>query len=239
MSRTISLPEETRFCSTSPFGRHQHRVPTMRPNLLLTLALIAPVAQAATVPNGSFESNTTDGGTTYQTLYVGYTGLPGWQFSTTPYTVLIGTADESYAYKTPFGTWQLDLSGSDNLTGGWVQTDVTGLTPGLQYRLDFAIGVSTHWLAPSGSPSLKVLAGATETTFTAPPTGVIDWFNRGIVFDATTPTMTVRFENTSPVGTGLISVDNVSITAVPEPAEYAAAAGAALVAFGLFRRRNR
>jgi MYXO-CTERM domain-containing protein len=51
--------------------------------------------------------------------------------------------------------------------------------------------------------------------------------------------MTVRFENTSPIGTGLISVDNVSVTPVPEPAEYAAAAGAALVAFGLFRRRNR
>ena len=211
----------------------------MKSNLLLTLTLLAPVAQAATVPNGSFETNTTDGGTTYQTLYVGYTGLPGWQFSAPEYGVLIGTADEAYPYKTPFGTWQLDLSGSDNLTGAWIQTDVTDLTPGLQYRLEFAIGVSVNWLAPSGSPSLKVLAGTTETTFIAAPTGVIDWLNRGVVFEATAPTMTVRFENTSPIGTGLISVDNVSVTAVPEPAEYAAVAGVALVVFGLFRRRNR
>jgi hypothetical protein len=211
----------------------------MKSILLLSLALIAPVAHAATVANGSFESNTTDGGTTYQTLYAGFAGLPGWQFSLDEYGVMIGTADEAYPYKTPFGTWQVDLSGANNLTGAWIQTDVTDLTPGLQYRLDFAIGVSTHWLAPSGSPSLKVIAGTTETPFVAAPTGVIDWLNRGVVFEATAPTMTVRFENTSPIGTGLISVDNVSITAVPEPAEYAAAAGAALVAFGLLRRRNR
>jgi hypothetical protein len=211
----------------------------MKSILLLSLALIAPVAHAATVANGSIESNPTDGGTTYQTLYAGFAGLPGWQLGPSPYAVLIGTADESYLYKTPFGTWQVDLSGPDNLTGGWIQTDVTDLTPGLQYRLDFAIGVSVNWLAPSGSPSLKVIAGTTETPFVAAPTGVIDWLNRGVVFEATAPTMTVRFENTSPVGTGLISVDNVSVTAVPEPAEYAAVAGAALVAFGLFRRRNR
>lgn len=92
------------------------------------------------VANGSFELNTTDGGSTYQPLYAGFAGLPGWRFSTAPSPVLIGTPDDTYPYATPFGRWQLDLSGSDNTTGGWIETDVTGLVAGRDYRIGFAVG---------------------------------------------------------------------------------------------------
>ena len=188
----------------------------MKLPLLSAVCLALPFAQAATVTNGSFEQNVTEGGSTYQPLYPGFTGLPGWRFSAEPDPVLIGTPDESYAYKTPFGRWQVDLSGSANTTGAWLETDVTGLTPGADYRLEFALGVSTAFLA-SGPPTLKVLIGGSPTAFTAPPTQIIEWLPRGVDFRATAASVVVRFENTSPTGTGLISVDNVSVRGLSLP----------------------
>ena len=171
---------------------------------------VLPCARAVTVTNGSFEENVTEGGSTYQPLYPGFTGLPGWRFSAEPDPVLIGTPDDTYAYKTPFGRWQVDLSGSNNTTGGWLETDVTGLTLGADYRLEFAIGVSTAFLA-SGPPAMKVRIGGTVTAFTAAPSRIIEWQPHGVDFRATAASMVVRFENTSPTGTGLISVDNVTV----------------------------
>ncbi len=193
----------------------------MKLTFLGLLALPLAFAQAANVTNGSFETNTTDGGSTYQPLYQGFAGLPGWRFSASPVPVLIGTPDDSYAYKTPFGRWQLDLSGSDNTTGGWIETEVNGLIPGRDYRLKFAIGVSTAFLSGGGPPQLKVLIGETTASFSAPPTKIIEWFERETAFRAATATVTVRFQNTSPSGTGLISVDNLSIAEVSLPPQVA------------------
>lgn len=192
---------------------------TMKPSRLCALSVVLSLARAATVTNGSFEENTTEGGTTYQPLYAGFPGLPGWRFSSGPDPVLIGTPDDSYAYKTPFGRWQVDLSGSDNTTGGWLETDVTGLTPGADYRLDFALGVSTDWLSGGGPPSLKVLLGGSPTAFVAPPTQVIEWLPKTVEFRATAGLMTVRFENTSPLGTGFIAVDSVTVSELSLPPE--------------------
>lgn len=166
------------------------------------------------VANGSFELNTTDGGSTYQPLYAGFAGLPGWRFSTAPSPVLIGTPDDTYPYATPFGRWQLDLSGSDNTTGGWIETDVTGLVAGRDYRIGFAVGVSTAFLGDGGAPALRASAAAASADFTVPPGGIIDWVTRELVFRATGEAAVLRFTNVSPAGTGFVSVDNVVVAPV-------------------------
>ncbi len=166
------------------------------------------------VPNGSFELNTTDGGSAYQPLYDGFAGLPGWRFSTAPSPVLIGTPDEAYPYATPFGRWQLDLSGSDNTTGGWVEADLTGLVAGRDYRVSFAVGVSTAFLGGGGAPALRVSVAAASADFTVPPAGIIDWTAREVVFRAAGESAVLRFTNVSPTGTGFISVDNVAVAPV-------------------------
>jgi hypothetical protein len=190
----------------------------MKPGILSVLWVAASFARAATVTNGSFDVNTTEGGSTYQPLFPGFGGLPGWRFSAGPDPVLIGSPDDTYAYATPFGRWQVDLSGSANTTGGWIETDVTGLTPGNEYRLTFSIGVSRDFLSGDGPPSLRVLIGEAQTTFTVPTIRTVEWLPRTMDFRATAGTATVRFQNTSPTGTGFISVDNVTVTeAAPPP----------------------
>lgn len=189
----------------------------MKPNFLCLCVLVLPWANGATVTNGSFEDNRTDGGSTYQPLYAGFDGLPGWRFSPAPAPVLIGTPDENYAYKTPFGRWQLDLSGSDNTTGGWIETDVTGLAAGSDYRLTFSIGTSTGFLAGGGPPSVTVSVGGTSVSLSAPPTGIIEWLPQSVNFRASADTMSVRFLNTSPAGTGLVSIDAVAVNPIAAP----------------------
>lgn len=184
----------------------------MRFGLLSVLALDG-VAQ---VSNPSFESNTTDGGTTYQPLYPGFTGLPGWTFSTSPSPVLIGTPDDSYAYKTPFGRWQLDLSGSDNVPGGWIETTLGGLTPGARYTLEFALGASVAFAVPAGPAAVRVtVAGNPAAEFTAPTDQIVEFQRKSLPFVApANGPVALRFLNISPTGTGLVSVDDLRISAL-------------------------
>ncbi len=184
------------------------------PLIAALLLLLLPAARAAGIANPSFEINTTDGGSTYQPLYDGFAGLPGWRFSPAPAPVLIGTPDDDYPYATPYGRWQLDLSGSDNSTGAWIETDLTGLLPGRTYRLGFSLGASVAFLAEAGGPAVSVRVGGTQMTVSASPTAIIEWTDHGMQFEAGAASVAVRFENVSPTGTGLVSVDNLTLAEV-------------------------
>lgn len=177
--------------------------------------------RAATVPvtNGSFEVNSTDGGSTYQPLYVGFNGLPGWRWSSSPLVVLIGNppSNPGYAYATPFGQWQLDLSGSDNTTGGWIETDLVGLTPGTRYDLSLRFGTSRDFLASGGPPALEVrVDGAQAARFTHLPTAAVEWTPLTYRFTANATRAVLRFTDVAPTGTGLVSVDDLHLDSVVE-----------------------
>lgn len=180
------------------------------------VALAASGSHAAEITNGSFESNTTDGGSTYQTLYSGFAGLPGWRWSTSPEIVLIGNPPQNpdYAYATPFGQWQVDLSGSSNGTGGWLETDLTGLTPGGAYAVEFHFGTSTGFVTGDGPPSVRLTVnGAQSRRFSHQPAAIIVWTPFRYEFTALASTAVLRFTDDAPSGTGLVSVDNVRLLA--------------------------
>ncbi|MDO8349502.1 MAG: hypothetical protein Q7T30_04680 [Planctomycetota bacterium] len=179
------------------------------------------VASAAvpSVSNGSFEVNSTDGGSTYQPLYPGFGGLPNWRWSSSPLVVLIGNppSNPGYAYATPFGQWQLDLSGSDNTTGGWIETDLSDLAPGSRYNLFFKFGTSRDFLAGGGPPSLQVtIDGAQADRFSHLPAAAVEWTPLTYRFTANAANVVLRFTDVAPTGTGLVSVDDLRLEPVVE-----------------------
>lgn len=172
------------------------------------------------VPNPSFETNTTDGGTTYQTLYAGFTGLPGWTFSGDSNCVLIGDPDDSYPYATPFGMWQIDLTGSATSGAAWIETILTGMTPGARYKVRFNFGTSTDWVPfGAGDPAVTVsVTDNTPQTFSHAPITAND--RTALVYAFTAPasgTGALRFTNASPNGIGFAAIDNISATAIVPP----------------------
>jgi hypothetical protein len=182
------------------------------------IAAVVSAAHAAELGNGSFESNTTDGGSTYQALYAGFAGLPGWRWSDEPSIVLIGNPPDNpgYAYATPFGQWQVDLSGSNNGTGGWLETDVTGLAPGGAYAVEFHFGTSAGFVTGDGPPSVLLTVNGTQPRqFSHQPAAIIVWTPFRYEFTAPASTAVLRFTDDAPSGTGLVSVDNVRLVAVP------------------------
>jgi len=168
----------------------------------------------AVVENPSFEINSTEGGSTYQPLYTGFLGLPGWRFSSQPSTVLIGNPDPSYAYATPFGMWQVDLTGSDNVAGGWIETVLSGLSSGVSYLLHFNLGTSIDWLGGvSAPPSISVgVTGNAQQNFSHVPTTANERTSLTYTFIApASGQATVRFTNTSGNGVGFVAIDNMTL----------------------------
>ena len=183
------------------------------PPVISALA-IAGTATGDSFTNGSFEHATVDPGSGYVTLGAGSTAITGW-------TVGGDSIDYVGGYwQAENGARSIDLSG--NAAGSISQTFDT--VAGKAYDVNF-------WLAgnPNGGPQTKGVtvsaSGATPQTddFTLQPTdtlGHMGYQPYSYMFNAASNSTTLTFSSDTASPDGAV-LDNVSVTAVPEPAAWA------------------
>jgi choice-of-anchor C domain-containing protein len=179
---------------------------------LIAVLALAPAAHAGTIIlNGSFELGTGAPGGGYVTLGTGNTSIQGW-------TVSSGTVEWIGTYwQAADGVRSLDLNG--NSPGSIASTAFTTVE-GQQYLLTFSLAGN-----PDGGPTVKevwVSVAGLEKLFSFDVTGKsktnMGWTNYSLYFTAIDDSTTLSFRSNSldPRYYGA-ALDNVDVTAVPEP----------------------
>lgn len=185
------------------------------------VAMAAPATAAPTIVNGSFETATVNPGSGFVTLGNGSTAITGW---------VVGGLGIDYVgtyWQAAQGTRSIDLSGNDK---GSISQLLTDLVIGQKYRVAFSLAGN-----PDGGGSTKVAVasdGGSQTgVFSFSNTGTsranMGWQTQVFDFTATALTANLTFSASvnDPYGPAL---DNVSISAVPEPATW----GLMILGFG-------
>jgi hypothetical protein len=203
------------------------------------LLMVAPWATANLIVNGSFEDGNfapnRDSGT--MQLFNGATDITGW-------TVNGGgggaggdvawelNANQSggnpWGFYASQGTHFIDLTGyandGNNPHGGVNLSQTVNTIAGQSYYLSFDVG-SSHAYSGSANPVVQVTVNGTPATYIF--TGNVSlpdaagsnnhWQQAGFVFTSTGGPATIDFLATTLGGDNVIDLDNVSLTAVPEP----------------------
>jgi Protein of unknown function (DUF642) len=187
----------------------------------------AGLASAANLlVNGSFEN---PAGTSYAALPGSDATITGWTTLNTgvewfnplaSYPVLGAAAD---------GVMVVDLANTIYSSGGIQQTF---------YNLSFSLSTSTF--AGRGPVSaVDVTVAGNTSTFTINNSAVpFAWTPIAYSFQASGATTTLSFNNTQDAYTHFAFVDGVSVTAVPEPGEWALMLSGLAVVAALVRRRR-
>jgi len=173
----------------------------------------ATAANAVTIINGSFETGVNPG--SFTTIGNGdSTSIFGWT---------VGGLGVDYIgsyWQAADGDRSIDLSGNDK---GSISQMLTGLTVGQTYQVMFALAGN-----PDGGASTKVAVasdGGSQSSVFFFPQGSnthqnMGWTNQVFTFKATGTTANLTFSATQFDAYGP-ALDNVSISAVPEPATWA------------------
>jgi hypothetical protein len=159
----------------------------------------------------------------------------------------VGGAGDIYVHEYPVGpasgfgpaedgSYYVDLSGDGPPHATLYQDFAT--TPGAQYLLTFYIGSASS--SPSSTISLE-LEGTTaflDTTLTplAPDAGGINWLEETFSFTPDSTITQLSFVDTSGSDDNASFLDNVSVTAVPEPAAFGVLSLGSLVLLRRYRR---
>ena len=199
-------------------------------NILIAAVALAASQTAVASPNlivnGGFESSTFSG--PFTTYSAGSPLLTGWTIETGS----IDLINELWQHAS--GNYSIDLSG--NVDG--VISQVFNTTQGQTYRVSFSLAGN-----PDDADKVKVVqvGMSNEPLYEFDTTGKIrtnmGWVTKSFDFIAADTTSKLFFAGAqeSPFGAAL---DNISVTAVPEPETYAMfLAGITLMA-GIARRRN-
>lgn len=204
----------------------------MANKLLLSFAavLLASSANAASVVNGSFEQGTNPG--SFTTLGTGSTAITGW-------TVAAGTVDYIGNYwQASDGVRSVDLSGGS--IGTLAQT-LSGLTFAKRYVVSFDVARNpdggttprTGTFVANGQTFGFAYTDATSTRAN------MKWETVSYIFQATGTSADISFSSDSSGGCCFgPALDNVAISAVPEPAAWAMMIGGLGLIGGAARRRR-
>jgi hypothetical protein len=197
---------------------------------LVALAGFAPSTRADLI-NGSFEQPSTP--TSYPAFLQVFGGdsttIPGWTVVGNDVLLINSSYSEpgnGITFNAQDGQQALDITGAANTgpTDGVTQT-VSGLAANTVYALSFWVGNAT---SSNGSPLYTgagasiglVVDGANAGAFVNAnqTSGSINWeqFSYQFMTDST-GTATVAFLNSTPTGTNYAGLDNVTLSAVPEP----------------------
>jgi choice-of-anchor C domain-containing protein len=186
----------------------------IRQGCVLGVLLVAGARPAAAAPftNGSFELGSVNPGSGWITLGSGSPAITGWE-------IFDGTIDYIGGYwQAANGSRSVDLNGNDGSAGIRQTFDTIA---GDTYQVRFALAGN-----PDGAPltkSVQLTSGAASQLFmfTVPPGAShadMGWVYHSLLFTATADSTTLSFlSNTAGVYFGP-AIDDVSVTAVPEPA---------------------
>nr|WP_315473357.1 choice-of-anchor C family protein [uncultured Rhodoferax sp.] len=197
----------------------------------MALVALSPFAAAAPnlITNGSFESNGADFSGGFTTFAQGSTALTGW-------TITGGSVDLINEYWRPSqGRFSLDLSGETD--GTIAQTFITVV--GQKYVVSFDMAGN-----PVDNDTIKYLqVGLSQQPIysfntTGQTRANMGWTTKSFVFQAVSTQSTLHFAGLqdSPYG---VALDNISVSAVPEPETFAMLlAGLGLIGAAARRKRQ-
>jgi hypothetical protein len=217
-------------------------------------AAVTSVAHADILVNGSFDNtnntfaNNGQGG---DNLPPNSTVIPGWTTVVSSANTGVGPAvywlntANNYGLTPPpgGGSYFLDLTGEgDAGLAGVSQTVATGV--GNTYSLSFYLGSSTQYGTPDGiTVSSNALASPATFISTTTTPNNNQWELETISLVATSNETTITLDGSSGVsyiGLGDVSLDLVSVAAVPEPSTWAMMMlGFAGVGFMAYRRKSK
>jgi hypothetical protein len=212
-----------RFPSLRGFAR--------RPGVIFGLVVATAVGlRGQIVANGSFELGAFVPDSHHaMALNAGSTAITGW----TTFNSQLAWIDNAndFATAASHGSKFLDLSGYDDSApyGGVQQTITT--TIGQPYLMQFDLGTNPIYGA---TLNVTASAGATAQTFTF-TTGVSGYGTYQLNFTASAASTLISFVGVDPSGNG-IGLDNVSVTAIPEPSAWAMLVGCGALAIAGWRR---
>ena len=214
--------------------------------ILVTACVIAAShpAAAGIVANGGFELGTFTGGNSLaQQIQPGGSELSGWTISNAPATWYASgwnNNPQQIPLNPRTGNFGVSLADGSVRTVNLSQT--VNLLPFQQYQLSFWVGNYSLNNGPAGI-NVSITDGTSNTILlsenaTAPATNGSIWVRHAFNFIADGTSNTISFSELN--GPSYIGLDDVSITAVPEPATRAMLLlGFAGIGFVACRRRSK
>jgi hypothetical protein len=192
---------------------------------VLSNGFFSGVTHAVTVLNGSMNVSTAVNVQTFNAIQP-----DDWQ------DLFLGSSTDIFDATTNFNqfTWLPSTDGGtfvhalgpiSSIPGEGIKQDISGLTIGATYQVNFEQSISWSTNAGQGAGGHWDVVFGNETQQSAfmanPGSGIaFGWQNQGLIFTATAATQTLSFQNVPAVFGDRLSLglDGVSISAIPIPA---------------------
>lgn len=196
-----------------------------------------PSARGELIVNGSFETPTVPPAD-YIIYGSGSTAITGWTVVGDSTAVFEGSFVYSgVTHNAQNGNQWLDLTSASNSPLNGVTQDVS-TSIGTNYELSFYVGSATDGAILFPATVDLSIDGGPRMSYTNPnePNDHLDWMQFSVPFTAVNSMTAITFFNGSVATNELSALDNVSLTAVPEPSSFVLVA---IAAGGTWWKRRR